>query len=77
MSKILQDMESRVAAQFNTSGQGPSFYMYSAHDTTVATNLETVGVYNHISPPYAACVIYEMHQINDDFFVKVKGYYYL
>jgi len=35
-------------------------FMYSAHDTTVAPVLHTLGVFNMIAPPYASMVIVEL-----------------
>ena len=49
----------------------PNFIMYSAHDTTVAVNLQTLGLYNDLLPPYAATVIYELHNVDDQYVVKV------
>ena len=46
-------MESR------TGGMGKVF-MYSAHDTTVAPVLHTLGVFNMIAPPYASMVVVEL-----------------
>ena len=54
-------------------GSHPNFYMYSAHDSTVAANLETVGLWNYIAPPYASTVIYELHQKKGDYYVNVRG----
>jgi len=34
--------------------------LYSAHDSTVANLLNTLGVYNMIDPPYIACVMMEL-----------------
>lgn len=57
VSKILTDMEAKIA----NSSNSPNFFMYSAHDTTVAAHLQTLGLYNDLAPPYAACVIHELH----------------
>jgi len=35
-------------------------FMYSAHDTTVAPVLHTLGVFNMIAPPYASMVVVEL-----------------
>lgn len=35
-------------------------YIYSAHDTTVAPILHTLGVFNGIAPPYASMVMVEL-----------------
>eukprot|EP00096_Caligus_rogercresseyi_P013635 TRINITY_DN6265_c0_g1_i1.p1 TRINITY_DN6265_c0_g1~~TRINITY_DN6265_c0_g1_i1.p1 ORF type:complete len:423 (-),score=74.06 TRINITY_DN6265_c0_g1_i1:202-1470(-) len=41
--------------------KGPSFIMYSGHDTTVAALLNSLGVFPAQIPPYASCVIMEVH----------------
>lgn len=46
--------------------------MFSAHDTTVAVLLRTMGVFNDLSPPYAATVLIELHQMDDEYIVKVS-----
>ncbi|KAB7504991.1 Prostatic acid phosphatase [Armadillidium nasatum] len=33
--------------------------------------LNSMGVYNHIRPPYASAVMIELHQIGKDYFVKI------
>jgi len=48
----------------------PLLYMYSAHDTTVAVHLQTMGLYNDIMPPYAACVVHELHRLSTGWAVK-------
>lgn len=47
-------------------------FMYSAHDTTVASLLSALQVFNDISPPYAAMVILELHQnTTGNYFVRL------
>ena len=41
-------------------------YMYSAHDTTVAPILHTLGVFNNIAPPYASMVMVELHDLGSN-----------
>ena len=64
LKKIIKEMETRNETKF---------FMYSAHDSTVACNLETLGLYNKISPPYASTVIYELHSTQEGLFVKVHN----
>ena len=40
--------------------------MYSAHDTTVAPILHTLGVFNNIAPPYASMVMVELHDLGSN-----------
>lgn len=47
-------------------------FMYCGHDTTIAANLQALEVYSGIKPPFASAVLYEMHNIDDEFYVKVR-----
>ena len=41
-----------IAASKNKSAE-TKLFIYSAHDTTVAPVLHTLGVFNNVAPPYA------------------------
>ncbi|XP_045156225.2 prostatic acid phosphatase-like [Mercenaria mercenaria] len=46
-------------------------FMYSAHDSTVQFFLTTLGIFNDKQPPYTACVIVELHELQPgDFAVQ-------
>lgn len=47
------------------------FYMFSGHDTTVAALLSTLGLFNQLSPPYAAMDIIELHQNSEGYYVNI------
>ncbi|RUS79984.1 hypothetical protein EGW08_012249, partial [Elysia chlorotica] len=49
----------------------PKFYMYSAHDTTVAALLSALHAFDRHQPIYRALVMVELHEINSEFVVKV------
>ncbi|XP_059149851.1 lysosomal acid phosphatase-like [Physella acuta] len=49
----------------------PKFYMYSAHDTTVAALLSALHVFDRHAPTYRALVMVELHQIQDVYGVKI------
>lgn len=44
--------------------------LYSAHDTTVASLLETLATdhYRTRAPPYATCLLFELYQMQDGSF---------
>ncbi|CAL4060095.1 unnamed protein product, partial [Meganyctiphanes norvegica] len=46
-------------------------FFYSAHDTTVATLLLGLGVFNDLAPPYATTVLIELHKVEDERFVQM------
>ncbi|KAF5300269.1 hypothetical protein FQA39_LY11126 [Lamprigera yunnana] len=49
----------------------PRMYLYSAHDMNVVSLLYALNVFFPHLPPYAACVIIELHKINNIPFVKI------
>ena len=37
-------------------------YMYSGHDTNVASILQGLRVFNDLAPPYASCIVIELYK---------------
>merc|ERR1719295_815925 len=66
MQKILSDMNDFVEGKEQTI-----FFMYSAHDSTVATNFQVLGNYNGYQPPYASAIIYELYNVSNSYEVKI------
>ncbi|VDN31035.1 unnamed protein product [Cylicostephanus goldi] len=48
-----------------------SMALYSTHDATITSLLYNLGVSNHLLPPYTTAVLFELHKINEQYFVKV------
>ncbi|KAG5673760.1 hypothetical protein PVAND_003780 [Polypedilum vanderplanki] len=51
-----------------------NLYIYSAHDTTVANMLNTLGVFKLLgyhNPPYTSHILFELIEKNNDYFVQV------
>jgi len=51
-----------------------NYWIYSAHDTTVANMLNTLGVFKPMgyhNPPFAATVLFELRKFSDGFKVQV------
>lgn len=44
-------------------GEEARFFAYSAHDSTIAALLATLGVFYDIYPKYATCLLIEMHKL--------------
>ncbi|XP_064613887.1 lysosomal acid phosphatase-like isoform X2 [Liolophura sinensis] len=70
---MLENMNNKINRINGTlDAERARMYMYSAHDTTVAALLSALGVFNDISPPYAASVILELHEDPaNTYYVKV------
>ncbi|XP_060533546.1 prostatic acid phosphatase-like [Cylas formicarius] len=49
----------------------PKFLMLSAHDLTVASVTNSMGVYNDAAPDFASTVIWELRSLNQEFFINV------
>lgn len=43
----------------------PKFRAYSAHDTTIANILNSMGVFEYHSPPYASTILFELRKRNN------------
>ncbi|KAL0277101.1 UNVERIFIED_CONTAM: hypothetical protein PYX00_004499 [Menopon gallinae] len=46
-------------------------WIYSAHDTTVANVLNTLGLFDTQCPPYLSLVLIELRKKNDEYFVAI------
>ncbi|KAF6213074.1 hypothetical protein GE061_010788 [Apolygus lucorum] len=57
---MLSNMEKKVSGVEDTTGQ--NITVYSAHDTTVANFLNTIGVFNMLPPPFASLVLVELRE---------------
>lgn len=58
-------IEHSDAITSNKNDEHVKLYLYSAHDTTVAPMLHTMGVFNGLAPPYASMVMVELMESPD------------
>ncbi|KAK4879694.1 hypothetical protein RN001_007840 [Aquatica leii] len=68
LKKIINDMNQTING---TTGQ-PKMYVYSGHEISVVSILAAMNVYYPHVPNYSACVIIELHKINQKHYVKVR-----
>lgn len=57
LEKMVDNMKKRIKLETELSLVG-----YSAHDSTVTPLLVSLGAYNWILPPYASCVMIDLHE---------------
>lgn len=50
-------------------------YLYSGHETNIASLLQAFGVYEPHVPEYSSAIIMELQEINQEFYVKVSVCY--
>ncbi|KAF5285959.1 hypothetical protein FQR65_LT13030 [Abscondita terminalis] len=54
-----------------TKNKGPKMYLYSAHDATLSGLLSAMNVnFPHV-PPYGACIMLELHNVGNIYFVRI------
>ncbi|KAK7084499.1 hypothetical protein SK128_021475, partial [Halocaridina rubra] len=68
---IIKEIGNHMREKAEGKLEKQKMFVYSAHDTTLATLLLGLGVFNNIAPPYAATVLIELHKINDERFVQM------
>jgi len=68
IKEMIQHFESVVDKTLSPPNR--KVFMYSGHDTTVSSILNTLGVFNTIAPPYASMVIVELFE-REELFVRV------
>lgn len=65
LSELLQGVENQ--------SEPSKFRLYSAHDTTVAGILAGLQVYDHLQPPFASSLIFEVSApVNSEYQVRVE-----
>lgn len=53
------------------TSNSPKFVIYSGHETNMVALLQTLGTYEYHVPRYSSASIVELHEKNDQYFVKV------
>ena len=66
---------SEMEGAFAGSTFGTRMTMYSAHAKNLAPLLVALGVYNDLTPPYAACLLIELHAPEENEEFEVRLYY--
>jgi len=64
-------LENMLAVQ-NASRSNTKIYLYSGHETNIATLLYAFNVYKPHVPEYSSAVILELLQQNNEYYVKVR-----
>jgi prostatic aicd phosphatase len=68
LQKVISDTNSKI----NGTNPGRKIYLYSAHENNIAELLILLGIFEplHI-PDYGSYVIFEIHNINNEYVVKI------
>jgi len=73
IKKVLEDSDKVMTGKMDPPGR--KMFMYSAHDTTVAPILHTLGVFDPpIAPNYAACILMDLIERNSQYYIKISYY---
>ncbi|XP_068210170.1 prostatic acid phosphatase-like isoform X1 [Palaemon carinicauda] len=68
---IMKELGSHMREKADGKLEKEKMFVYSAHDTTLATLMLGLGVFNNIAPPYASTVLIELHKIDGDHYVQM------
>ncbi|XP_024873962.1 venom acid phosphatase Acph-1-like [Temnothorax curvispinosus] len=66
--------DNMIAAQNPTAAPKTKVYLYSGHETNIASMLHAFGVYKPHVPEYSSAVILELQQIGQEYYVKLVYY---
>ncbi|XP_029165199.1 venom acid phosphatase Acph-1-like [Nylanderia fulva] len=70
LRRIINDMEQKI----NKKLPELKINLFSAHDLNVAALLQALNIYNNEIPRYGSCIMIELHEMNNEYFVKVLYY---
>ncbi|XP_029165111.1 uncharacterized protein LOC114936176 [Nylanderia fulva] len=70
LRRIINDMKQKI----NGTLPDRKINLFSAHDLNVAALLQALNIYNNETPKYGSCIIIELHEKNNEYFVKVLYY---
>lgn len=63
---MIKSMQERIKGVLSNRSR-----IYSAHDSTVSAVLSAMKVFNSVAPPYASCVLVELHKVKSDIIVRI------
>ncbi|XP_055301172.1 prostatic acid phosphatase-like [Sitodiplosis mosellana] len=66
--EILEHFEQKINGSLSPNR---SLFLYSAHDSTIANVLNSLGLFDPHNPPYASSVYFELYQSNDEYYMQI------
>lgn len=70
---LIRAMTDNMIAEQNMNSD-TKIYLYSGHETNIASLLQAFGVYEPHVPEYSSAIIMELQEINQEFYVKLLYY---
>lgn len=67
LRSVTMDMFKKAYEQYEQT-----LHFYSGHDSTIATIMITLGIYNYILPPYGSSLIFELREKDNEYVVTVS-----
>lgn len=71
---LLQQILNDTSLKINGSSGEQKLVLYSGHDVNVAYLLIALGAFKPKVPPYGSYVIIEVHEIDEEYYIKVSKY---
>lgn len=68
---LLKQIIENTQKQLDTLSGNPKMYLYATHDVTIVGLLSALGIFEPHYPAYMACVIMEVHKIEERYEMRV------
>lgn len=72
---LIRAMTDNMITAQNLAFPNTKMYLYSGHETNIASLLHAFGVYKPHIPEYSSAIILELHEIKGEHYVKVSIVY--
>lgn len=70
LKKILDDIRAKVDLKLVPKDR--KIFLYSVHEFNLAYLLLTLDVFEYQNPPYGAYILFEVHEIDNVYGIKVR-----
>lgn len=69
-NELINYFKNRTVTPKGARYYAPKFLIYSAHDTTIANLLNTMGAFDYHCPPYTSTVIFELYKSSEGAYIN-------
>ncbi|CAI4230620.1 unnamed protein product [Auanema sp. JU1783] len=66
LGQLVNEMEARASGKIERK-----MSLYSTHDATITSLMYSMGIANHLLVPYTSALIFELHRLGDQRYVKI------
>lgn len=71
LNQIIEHFYNKTSTIKRRKNLTPKFWVYSAHDITIANVLQSLGAFEYHSPPYTSTIMFELRSNSNGQFVNI------